>query len=457
MPAPMFGAMTYANGVVYHGTIDDTVHALSAMDGRELWTNAPGGGIAGGFSIVDGTLYVGRGFWFAAPPATPSGGLVAYAPSPDRWVGTWSASPVCFQAATLLGLPRTTHFDDQSVRMIVHTSLAGREVRVRLGNECGSTPLEIGAATVGLRDTGARIRPGTARTLRFGGRRSVTIPAGSSVTSDPAGVAVPSLSDLAITLYLPNPTAPSTSHPQAATGWVSTPGDFTRDVYALSFHEKVRQWFFLDAVDVLAPSDAGAIVAFGDSIIDGTGSTYDANTRWPDFLARELVAADLPRGVLNQGIDGNKVLNSLLGDSALARFDRDVRGQAGVEWVILLEGVNDIGLGHPDVTADQVIAGYRQLIDRAHAAGLKIIGGTLTPAADNPYSFYAPYDESKRVAINEFIRTGGAFDAVVDFAAAVSDPADPAHWKPGLSADALHPSDAGAEVMANAIDLALFR
>jgi outer membrane protein assembly factor BamB/lysophospholipase L1-like esterase len=455
MPAPMFGAMTVANGVVYHGTIDGTVHALSAADGTRLWSDKPGGDIAGGFSIVGGTLYVGRGFWFFAPPATPNGGLVAYT-LPPHWVGTWSTSPLCFQAATLLGLPASTRFDDQSVRMIVRTSVGGDAVRVKLTNGCGSTPLEIGAATVGVRDTGPRIRPDTDRTLRFAGQPSVTIPAGSTVTSDAVELALPALSDLAITLYLPTMTLPGTSHPQAATGYLSGTGDFTADLDGAAFRTIVRQWFFLDAVEVLGANAGGAIVALGDSIIDGTGSTYDANTRWPDFLARRLVAAGKPIGVLNQGINGNKVLNSLLGDSALVRFDRDVLGQAGAKYVILLEGINDIGLGNPDVTADQIIAGYRELIDRAHAAGLKIFGGTLTPAEGNPYPFYAAYDESKRVAVNQFIRESGAFDSVVDFAAAVSDPANAARWRAGLSVDSLHPSDAGAAVLGDAVDLSLF-
>jgi len=373
------------------------------------------------------------------------------------WVGTWSASPLCFRAATLLGLPATTRFDDQSIRMIVHTSIGGDAVRVRLTNQCGTDPLEIGAATIGMSASGASLRPNTVRPLTFAAQSSVSVPPGSTVASDPVVYTLPPLSDLTITLYLPDATLPTTSHPQAATGYLSGSGDFTASVDGSPFQTPIRQWFFLASVDVLALNDASAIVAFGDSIIDGAGSTYDANARWPDFLARRLVAADKPFGVLNQGINGNKVLNSLLGNSALVRFDRDVLGQTGAKYVILLEGLNDIGLGNPDVTADQVIAGYRELIDRAHAGGLKIFGGTLTPAEGAPYPFYHSYDESKRQAINQFIREGGAFDGVLDFAAAVSDPADPSHWRTGLSADSLHPSDAGAEVIADAIDLSLWR
>ncbi len=385
--------------------------------------------------------------------ATFTGGTAQQA----QWVGTWSTSPLRFVAATLLGLPATTRFDNQSIRMIVHTSIGGDAVRVRLTNQYGTAPLAIGAATVGISNTGASVRPGTDRTLSFADQRSVTIPPGSTVTSDPVALALPALSDLTITLYLPEATLPTTSHPQAATGYLSGDGDFTASIDGAPFQTAVQQWFFLDAVEVLAASDASAIVAFGDSITDGVGSTYDANTRWPDFLARRLVAANKPYAVLNQGINGNRILNSLLGDSALLRFDRDVLGQTGVKYVILLEGINDIGLGNPDVTADQVIAGYRELVNRAHAGGLKIFGGTLTPAEGNPYPFYAPYDESKRQAINQFIRDSGVFDAVLDFAAAVSDPANPTRWREGLSADSLHASDAGAEVLANAIDLSLFQ
>ena len=363
---------------------------------------------------------------------------------------------MCLRAAKLLGLPETTVFEDQSIRMIVHTSVGGARVRVKLTNQCGDGPLAIGAATVGLRDSGASIRAGTNRALSFDGRSSVAIPAGSTVTSDPVDLDLPALGDLAITLYLPEETVPTTSHPQAARGYVAGPGDFTAATDAAPFRTPTQHWFFLDAVEVLPQRAAAAIVAFGDSVTEGTGTTFDTNRRWPDFLARRLVAAGIDLGVLNQGINGNKVLNSLLGDSALVRFDRDALGQAGVKYVILLEGINDIGLGSPDVTAEQIIAGYRELIERAHAQGVEIFGATLTPAKDNPYSFYEPYEESKRLLVNQFIRDGGEFDAVLDFAAAVSDPADPEHWRKGLSGDALHPSDAGAEIIADTIDLELF-
>jgi lysophospholipase L1-like esterase len=359
-------------------------------------------------------------------------------------------------AARLLGLAANTEFEDQSIRMVVHNSIGGEAVRVKLSNQCGATPLEIGAATVGIRDTGASILAETKRELRFADQPSVTIPPGATVTSDPVELALPALSDVAITLYLPETTSPTTSHPLSATGYVSGTGDFTGAADGAPFPTITRHWFFLDAVEVLAPGNAGAIVAFGDSVTEGTGTTLDANNRWPDVLARRLAAANLDLGVLNQGINGNKVLNSLLGDSALRRFDKDVLGQAGVRYVILLEGINDIGLGNPDVTADQIIAGYRELIDRAHAAGLSIFGGTLTPAEHNPFVFYEPYEEAKREAVNRFVREGGAFDAVIDFDAAVRDPDDPSRWRSGFSLDQLHPSDAGADALAGAVDLELF-
>jgi hypothetical protein len=214
----------------------------------------------------------------------------------------------------------------------------------------------------------------------------------------------------------------------------------------------VRQWFFLDSVEVLAPSDVGAIVAFGDSIVDGAGTTYDANRRWPDFLARRLVAENKNFGVLNQGINGNKVLHSLLGDSALLRFDKDVSpGRCG--YVIMLEGSTTSGWVIP-MLRPIIIAGYHHRA--AHAAGLKI-RRHVDARGGHFHSGLQTYDESKRQAVNLFIREGGAFDAVVDFDHALSDPADPSHWRAGLTHDSIHPSDDGAETMADAIDLSLFQ
>ncbi len=383
-------------------------------------------------------------------------GDVARMDSSERWVGTWSTAPMCFRAATILGLPRTIRFEAQSIRMIVRTSLGGRGVRIKLTNQCGDAPLEIGGASIGIRDIGPGVHPDTARALRFAGEASVAIPAGSTVTSDPVELALPPLTDLAITLYLPGVVVPQTSHPQAATSYVTGPGDFTNVSEGSPFQTAMSHWVFLDAVEVLPEGNASAIVALGDSVTEGTGTTFNANRSWPAFLARRLNGVNQSRSVLNLGINGNRVLHSLLGDSALVRFDKDVLGQAGVRYVILLEGINDIGLGSPDVTAEEIIAGYRTLIRRAHDNGLRIFGGTLTPAEGNPYSFYEPYEESKRVAVNRFIREAGEFDAVIDFAAAVSDPVNPARWRQGFSNDALHPSDAGAEALAEAIDLALF-
>jgi lysophospholipase L1-like esterase len=364
---------------------------------------------------------------------------------------------MCFQAATILGLSPTTRFDDQSIRMVVRTSLGGDAVRVKLTNQCGEVPLLIGAASVGVQEAGASIRSGTERPLLFEGVASIAIAPGATATSDAVDLALPAQSDLAITLYLPEETVPSTSHPLTAPGWVSGSGNFTTTLEAAPFVTGTAHWFFLDAVEVAAETGARAVVALGDSVTEGTGTTFGANRRWPDFLARRLLAAGEKLGVLNQGINGNKVLNSLLGQAALIRFDKDVLGQAGVKYVILMEGINDIGLGNPDVTAEEIIAGYRELIERAHAAGLEIFGGTLTPAEGNPFPFYEPYEESKRVAVNQFIRESGAFDGVIDFAAAVSDPANPARWRAGFTLDALHPSDAGAEALAGAVDLSLFR
>ncbi len=373
-----------------------------------------------------------------------------------KWVGTWNSAPMCFGPATILGLPRDLEFDDQSIRQVVRTSIGGGRVRVRLSNECGDEPLEVAAASVGITESGANIRPGTERTLTFESQASVTIPAGESVMSDRVDLELPSLTDLTITLYLPGQTTPTSSQPLAALSYLSETGNFTEVIDDTPFQQPLRHWVFLDAVEVLAQGNASAVVAFGDSVTEGTGTTFAANRRWPDILSRRFVEAGKNIGVLNEGINGNKLLTGFLGAPAVNRFDEDVLEYAGVKYVILLIGINDIGTGNPDVAAEEMIEGYRDIIRRARDAGLQIFGGTLTPAEHTPFSFYEPYEEAKRVEVNRFIRESGEFDAVFDFAAAVEDPEDSTRWRDGFSNDQLHPSDDATEAMASLIDLALF-
>jgi lysophospholipase L1-like esterase len=277
--------------------------------------------------------------------------------------------------------------------------------------------------------------------------------------------------DLAVTLFVPTASGPTTFHNVAKTTSYYTDagsGDRTSDLTGASFRNTTDHWFWLDGVDVVHPSETGAIVTLGDSITDGVGSTADANHRWPDYLARRLLGlpASQQKSVLDEGISGNRVLNpsECCGVSALDRLSRDVLQQTGVTDVILLEGINDIGFSqltspqtapHTDVSAAEIIAGYQQIISAVHARGLRILGGTLTPFEGAGY--YYPAGEVKRETVNQWIRTSGQFDGVIDFDAAVRDPADPLRFFPLYdSGDHLHPSDLGYQVMANAIDLALF-
>jgi lysophospholipase L1-like esterase len=335
-------------------------------------------------------------------------------------------------------------------------------VRVVLSNAFGTSPLAVGAAHVALREHDAAIAPKSDRALTFAGNPSTTIPAGAVIVSDPVNVAVPAFADLAIDLYLPGDTAASTSpvttHAGAQqTSYISPVGNHTgaTDMPVLT---TTLSWFFLSRVEVAAPDQVGAVATFGDSITDGTRSTPNSNSRWPDQLARRLAAQNIRMGVLNEGIAGNRVLSDGAGVSALARFDRDVLVQTGVTHVIVLESINDIGLArdNPFPVAADLIAAHRQLIERAHARGLKIYGATLTPFEGAAY--WTREGEAKRGALNEWIRSGKAYDGVIDFDLAVRDPSAPTklqqQFNPG---DNLHMTDAGYQAMANAIDLALFK
>jgi lysophospholipase L1-like esterase len=369
-----------------------------------------------------------------------------------HWVGTWAASP---QGALASRPPSMKAFDGQTIRQVVRVSMGGDTVRVRLSNEFGRTPLVVGAARIALSDGGASLVPGTSRTLTFGGDSTFTIPAGAPALSDPVAFHVPALADVAISLYLPDSTAAATFHSLSrATSYVSPQGDHTADV-AMPADTTTVSWYFLTGVSVRAPGDAAAIVALGNSITDGYQSTVDSNARWPNVLARHLAAAHaLDRlAVLDEGISGNRILWDHEGRNALARFDGDVLRQPGVRYVIVLEGINDIGWPlraewrDQDVSAARIIAG--------HELGLTIYGATLTPFEGAGY--FTPEGEAKREAINRWIRTSGAYDGVIDFDAATRDPAHPTRFLPAYdSGDHLHPNDAGYRAMGEAVDLALF-
>ncbi len=412
-----------------------------------------------------------------------------------RWVGTWATGPVAVEppppeaqaGEAPTPAPRTpVRVRNQTIRQVVRTSIGGSPVRVALTNLFGTHPLEIGAGHVAARSDAGVI--GAGAHLTFGGHPTVTIEAGSTVLSDPVALAVAPLGDLVIDLYLSGDTwvstSPATMHLTGlTTTYVSTAGNH---VGAERFeHERdTQQWFYLSRVDVWTETAPGAIVAMGDSITDGSRSTVDANHRWPDFLSRRLAAefGDAAPGVLNVGIAGNRVLshnaglgilrraggaappeieppnpNALFGPSGLSRFDRDVLLQPGATHVIVLETTNDIGMAFDDPrpSVDDLIAGHRTLIQRAHARGLTIYGGTLPPFEGAFY--WTEAGEAKRQALNAWIRTSGAYDGVIDFDAAVRDPDHPTRFRPDLhSGDWLHPSDAGYEAMANAVDLSLF-
>ena len=374
-----------------------------------------------------------------------------------HWVGTWSASP---QAA-----PAATPINGQTVRQILRTSLGGERVRVRFSNAYGTSPLVIGSAHLALSTGGASIATASDRTLKFNGSPTISIPAGALAVSDPVKLDVPALADLAVSIYLPGNVVPATQHSLGTqTNHISVPGDFTgAGTLAAS---TTQAYYFLSGVEVRASKRARAIVALGDSITDGFASSVDANRRWPNRLAERLQASHGKSrlAVLNAGISGNRVLHDFIGTNALARLDRDALVQTGAKYLIVLEGINDIGipglfgLAAEQVSAEQIIQGHRQIIDRARALGLKVYGGTLTPFEGFFPGYYTVAGEAKRQAVNHWIRTSKAYDAVIDFDKVVRDPSNPTRFLPAYdSGDHLHPGDAGYRAMADAIDLGLFR
>ena len=396
--------------------------------------------------------------------------LMATPASAETWARSWAASP---QAPTPAGgrFPGSPTFNDQTVRQIVRLSGGGTKVRIRFSNEYGSTPVQVGGAHIAVAGEGASIRPGTDHVVTFGGKTTATIAPGAPLLSDPVDMKAEPLSRLAISLYLPGQVDSCTCHGTAMQAGYVVSGDAT-GAATLTDAKPMNNRAMLSGVDVLSAKPAKTIVAFGDSITDGVGSTPGANRRWPDQFADRLVKrGGAAVDVANEGISGNRVLGDGAGVSALARFDRDVLSTPGLAYVIVFEGINDIGIGYapkggpgagfrppnagPPPTAEDLIAADRQMIARAHEKGVKIYGATIAPYEGAAYA--SPEGDKVREEVNHWIRTGHGFDGVLDFDKAVRDPDHPAAFRDGYHAgDHLHGSDKGYTAMANSIDLKLF-
>ena len=372
---------------------------------------------------------------------------------PERWVATWGAA--------LQQPAANTAFSNQTIRMLVRASVGGRRVRVQLSNLFGTKPLMLGPVHIALHGQGSAIVVGSDRALLFSGKPTVKIPPGAVVVSDAANLDVPALGDLAISIYVPEGTAPGPRQGTALrTNYVAA-GDVT-GAAELTGATTTSVWFWISGVEVMAPTDAGAIVVLGASSTAGTTSTPNTNRSWPSVLAERLQANAATRklSVINMGIAGNRVLDdsSNAGLGALARFDRDVLSPAGVQWLMLFEGTNDVGSLARDpqsMTADDLISVYKQMIERAHAHGIRVVGCTLNPFQGMAY--YTEQSEATRLAVNKWILTSGAFDATVDFDVVTRDPSNPKQLNPAFNnGDHLHPNDAGYKAMAEVVDLSVF-
>jgi len=394
--------------------------------------------------------------------------------SAQTWTGTWAASQQILETQNTLP---TADLTDATLRETVHVSTAGSTLRVHLSNAFGTRPLHLTAVHI-ARPTApgaSSIDPATDRPLLFNGSPDVLIPPAAEFLSDPIPFPLTALSDLTISLHLDQEPGQQTGHPGSRQTIFYTHGDLT-SAADLPAAKKVDHWYFVSAVDVQSDPHAFSIVTLGDSITDGHASTNNGNDRWPDVLAQRLQADKKlhTTGVLNQGIGGNHLLTDGLGPNALARFDRDVLAQTSVRYVILLEGINDLGgleryltdPAHPapdaqparDALVHRMIGAYQQIIARAHAHNLKVYGATITPDTGSDYYHPSPASEADRQKINAWIRTPGHFDAVIDFDKTTADPANPTHLLPAFdSGDHLHPGPVGYRAMGQSIDLSLFK
>ena len=380
------------------------------------------------------------------------------------WIASWGSSQMIADGDNALPADRARAI---TLRQVIRLSAGGTRIRVRLSNAFGTRPLVIGAGHVARSAAPATSQIAGGMQLTFSGRADAVIPAGAELYSDPIALPLAAGADLAISLYLPEAAAPQTGHPGARAISYTLAGDHVADA-DLAGAAQTTHWYALADLEVSGPANAATIVAIGDSITDGYGVKPNRNTRWTDVLAERLRQAPTSRGigVVNAGIGGNRILLDGLGPNLMARFDRDVIARSGVRWAILLEGVNDLGVLTREAAATpaahtalvtQITAGYTELVARAHAHGIKVIGATIMPFGGNDYYHPGPATEADREAINAFVRTSGVFDAVIDFDRVMRDPAQPTRLDPAVdSGDHLHPSEAGYRRMGETVPLALF-
>ncbi|AOS43575.1 GDSL-like Lipase/Acylhydrolase [Lacunisphaera limnophila] len=386
--------------------------------------------------------------------------LVQAGETSGRWVATWATSQ---QLTEPHNLPPAPGFAEATVRQKLRVSIGGEQFRVRFSNEFGNGPVTFESVHVALADgfADAKIQAGTSRALTFRGATAVTLPPGANVISDPVDAPLAPMADLAITLVTKGAPSDVTGHPGSRTTSYFAYGQVAPGAEDLSDAVRTDHWYFVASIDVLTSQPAAAVAILGDSITDGRGSTTNGNDRWPDILSQRLRAnpATAQVAVLNHGVGGGRVLRDGLGVSALRRFDRDVLAQPGVKWLVILEGVNDLGTAAPEnaaQTAQDLIAAYDQMITRAHDHGLKVYGATIMPLGG--FTMYdVPEREAARQTVNAWIRTGGRFDAVIDFDAVARDPANPARLSAATDGgDHLHLSAEGYKIIAGSIDLGLF-
>lgn len=416
--------------------------------------------------------------------------VFAFGQTREHWMPTWAAAPqqgrpgplripqgaaasqpqgASQTGATQRAAGPIVSFNNQTVRMVVHTSIGGSRARIQLSNAHGTAPLRIGSAHIALRAKDSAIVPGSDRTLTISGKPSFIIPTGATVVSDPVNLEVPPRRDLAVSVFVPDDTGPATLHLVGLhTTYISKQGDAT-GASEIDDAATSQSLYWLSSVEVVARANVAALVTFGDSITDGRGSIANTNSSWPSVLAERLLAnpATSRIAVLNEGISGNRITRDGIGPGGLARFDRDVLTQPEVRWVTILIGINDIGAGtgetfvygprdtSDDPLPDDLIGGYRQMIEKGHTRGIKVIGCTLLPFEGAPY--YSDRGNVVRQAVNQWIRTSRAFDAVIDFEAAMRSPDRPNRIRAEFdSGDHLHPNDAGYKTMAEIVDLSIF-